>query len=428
MQKVAGLVLRGGTWHLVRRIPKRYKTVDKRAMFSASLDTDSRSAAERKASEVWERQCDFWQAKLDGHAVDERRAFEAVRKVAQSRGYAYLPVDQVAALPDAELLARVEAVSGADAPDPDEMTALMGTAKEPALKFSEVYDAFYALTPDRRMGKSDEQIRKWGNPYKRALNRWIEVNGDGDLTAARREDFLSFRAHWIEKIDTDRKSNNSANSEFQKLTNMLNTVIDGLGLDFVLPLPKRNWRLPKVEDASPPPFSTDWIKSKLLAPGALDGMNPEARAIFLICLNTGARPSEIATLQADRIVLDANVPHVQIRPDGRKVKTKRSVRDIPLLGVALEAARQFHEGFPRYRDNPASLSAAQLKYLRTNGLMESEDHVIYSLRHAFEDRMLEAGFSERVKADLMGHDIDRERYGKGASLDQTAALMEAIVF
>lgn len=60
--------------------------------------------------------------------------------------------------------------------------------------------------------------------------------------------------------------------------------------------------------------------------------------------------------------------------------------------------------------------------------MKLEDHVVYSSRRAFEDRLLEANFPERVKADLMGHDIDGERYGKGASLDQTANLMSGIVF
>lgn len=61
--------------------------------------------------------------------------------------------------------------------------------------------------------------------------------------------------------------------------------------------------------------------------------------------------------------------------------------------------------------------------MRANGLMESEDHVIYSLRHSFEDRMLSANFPERVKADLMGHDINRERYGKGLPLQGMADLL-----
>ncbi|WP_366942749.1 hypothetical protein [uncultured Paracoccus sp.] len=49
-----------------------------------------------------------------------------------------------------------------------------------------------------------------------------------------------------------------------------------------------------------PPFSSGWIQDKLLAQGALDGLNEEARAILLAMVNTGGRPSEIANLTAVR--------------------------------------------------------------------------------------------------------------------------------
>lgn len=58
--------------------------------------------------------------------------------------------------------------------------------------------------------------------------------------------------------------------------------------------------------------------------------------------------------------------------------------------------------------------------------MATEDHVIYSLRYSFEDRMLKANVPECVKADLMGHDINRERYGLGLPLADTSDLLENI--
>ena len=385
--------------------------------------------ARDKAAGAWQAQLDHWQARLDGRSADARLAYEAVRKVAQGRGFNYLPVAQVATLPDDALLNRIEAIGETESSvDLTDVKALMGTVEDPPLLMSEVWGEFYKLTLDRRMKKSPDQIRQWANPFKRALNRWIDVNGDGALTAIRRDDFVSFRSFWIEKIDLEDRSNNTANKDFDKLTNAFYTVIDGLGLELVLPIPKRNWRLPKADPVSPPPFSSDWIRDKILAPDSLDGLNDEARAILLICVNTGARPSEVATLIPSRIDLSANIPHIQIRADGRVVKTKRAIRNIPLVGVALEAARKFPDGFPRYRDTPSSLSSVQLKYMRNNGLMETEDHVIYSLRHSFEDRMLKANFPERVKADLMGHDINRERYGAGLPLADMAVLLNDISF
>ena len=58
--------------------------------------------------------------------------------------------------------------------------------------------------------------------------------------------------------------------------------------------------------------------------------------------------------------------------------------------------------------------------------METEQHRLYGLRHAFEDRLLAAGVDERIRRDLMGHALERERYGEGAKLEQMLSLLEPI--
>jgi len=65
------------------------------------------------------------------------------------------------------------------------------------------------------------------------------------------------------------------------------------------------------------------------------------------------------------------------------------------------------------------------KLLRENGLMETPEHTLYGIRHGFEDRMLDRDVEERIKADLMGHAISRERYGKGASLEKLAGVVRS---
>jgi integrase len=182
------------------------------------------------------------------------------------------------------------------------------------------------------------------------------------------------------------------------------------------------------EGAKRLPFSDDWIRDRLLAPGALDGMNDQERCILMVVINTGARLSEVAGLRAEEICLDHSVPHLSFQPIGRQLKSSNASRSIPLLGIALDAMRQFPEGFPRYRENSASLSAAMNKFLRSNALMETPRHTIYSLRHAFEDRMLDARIDERIRRDLMGHALGRERYGLGASLAHAAELLAPISF
>ncbi|WP_444460531.1 hypothetical protein [Rhodobacter capsulatus] len=57
--------------------------------------------------------------------------------------------------------------------------------------------------------------------------------------------------------------------------------------------------------------------------------------------------------------------------------------------------------------------------------MESDDHTLYSLRHSFEDRMLAAGIDDRIRRDILGHRLSRERYGDGATLEHMQQLLQA---
>jgi hypothetical protein len=50
---------------------------------------------------------------------------------------------------------------------------------------------------------------------------------------------------------------------------------------------------------------------------------------------TGLRLSEAANLQRHTIHLDAQIPYIEVLPDGRRLKTEDSRREIPLVGVAL---------------------------------------------------------------------------------------------
>ena len=58
--------------------------------------------------------------------------------------------------------------------------------------------------------------------------------------------------------------------------------------------------------------------------------------------------------------------------------------------------------------------------------METPEHTLYSLRHAFEDRMLAAGIDDRIRRELFGHRQTRERYGQRASLDHLADVVRSI--
>lgn len=416
-----------GTLYLYKRVPKRYASVEQRKFVWISLHTDSPSVARTKEAATWEQMLAAWEAKLAGDTTDAVQRFAAARDLAEARGFRYMRADQVAKLPVEELRDRFAAIPGfkvqPEKPDMLEASALLGGAKEPALTVSKALELYWTLAKDKTLGKSEDQLRRWKNPRLKAVKNFIAVVGDKAMKDISGDDMLDFRNWWMERLEEEDLTPNSANKDLIHLGDILKTVNRMKRLGLVLPLTDLSF---KESDAKVrPPFSAKWIKEKLAAPGALDGLNPEARAILLVMVNTGCRPSELAALSANTIRLHHNVPHISIEPEGRQVKSKYAKRSIPLLGVSLDALRAFPEGFPRYRESSASLSATINKFLRENGLMESPDHTLYSLRHAFEDRMLAAGIDDRIRRDLFGHRLDRERYGEGATLEHKQQLLQA---
>ena len=420
------LLRRGSAFHLRRRVPLRFREVEPREHVSISLHTDSEKTAKEKAAVVWAEMIDAWEAKLDGATDEGATRLAAAKRLAQRRGRTYFPVEQVAKLPLDELLDRVMAVVNRRGEiDMAEAEALLGGVPAPTTSVSDALDEFWRIEAIRFKGKSEDQIRRAKNPRIKAISNFVQAVGDKPYLEVTTSDLQTFKRWWKAKILAENLTANSANKDFTYLTSTLRAVATDAGALDKIQWDTRGLALPQDEAKTRRAFSTAWISDKLLAPGALAGLNGEARAILIGMVNTGYRPSEGAGLTRAQIRLDANVPHISIEPVGRTLKTASSRRVIPLLGVSLEAFREYPDGFPRYANSP-SLTDTINKFLRENGLLESEEHTLYGLRHSFEDRMLAAGIDERIRRDLMGHSLNRERYGEGASLDQLQALLKPL--
>ncbi|ABD54914.1 DUF6538 domain-containing protein [Jannaschia sp. CCS1] len=421
-----GIAKRGRLYHLRRRVPRRYCGVEPRETVWISLHTDSETVAMSKADRAWSQMIEAWEARLAGNSDDAEARYEAARDLARVRGFRYLDVGAVAKLPVEDVVERVEAIPATmDQLDAIEGAALLGAAPEPCTTVTKTLELYWTLAREKTFGKSEDQLRRWEAPRKKAIKNFVAIVGDKDIANITRDDMLDFRQHWLDRIEAGEVTANSANKDLIHLGDVLKTVNTMKRLGLMLPLGELSFK--QGEARTRPPFSEDWITTRLLAPGALDGLNDQARGILLGMVNTGYRPSEGAALTADTIRLDCDVPHISIEADGRQLKSHFARRVIPLAGASLEAFKQFPDGFPRYR-NSASLSAVVNKFLRTNGLLETPRHSFYSLRHSFEDRMLAAGIDDRIRRDLFGHRLDRERYGKGASLEHVAELVGRVAF
>lgn len=415
------IIRRGSTFHLVRSVPKRYRPVESRAQVWISLATDSPDIATRKAAEAWARMLEAWEARLAGNTDDAEAQFAAARNIAAAKGFRFLPMESVVKLPIDEIVARVLAAHDAKGrPNMQDAQALLGAAKQPPITVSRALEIYWQVAADKVLRKSPDQERRWRNPKRKAIRNFVDVVGDIPISQITPEDMQTFRDWWLEKIATEDLTENSANKDLTHVATVLRTVIRAkrLGLD----LPLGGWRIAEGDERTRPPFSTEWLRDRILAPGALAGLNTQARVIVLAMVNTGCRPSEIACMTRAQILLDAPVPHVSVEPVGRTLKSQYAKRKIPLVGVSLDAMKECPDGFPRYADKPGLANLVN-KYLAANGLKEGPGTTLYSIRHSFQDRMIAAGIDDRTRRDLFGHALTEERYGHGASLEQKREML-----
>lgn len=166
---------------------------------------------------------------------------------------------------------------------------------------------------------------------------------------------------------------------------------------------------------------------------------PALGLIWRLLEGTGCRGSEVVGLRHEDVVLDGLYPHINVAwHENRRVKTKASIRSVPLVGDALVAAREalaLSEGepmlFPKYAHEagPDAVSAALMKHVRT--ITKNPRHVVNSLRHNMKDWLVLAETSERVENRIMGHTVgglgDRVYGGNDAKLKVAYEAMEKAV-
>lgn len=426
------LTRRAGLWHYARRVPDVAAHLDTRGIVKQStrirVADDPRGVkAQRAADQINEALEAYWKALLDGQAAEAQQRYDAARRRARAFGLDYRPTEDLVDASMRDLVERYRTIREST-PAVEEMTtiAVLGGEDPPALRLSTLFEAFEDLHKAANKDLSPDQKRKWKNPKLRAIANFVEVAGDLPLLEVRRNHALAFRSWWQGRIIEEDLEIGTANKDFGHLNTMFRAIENThqLGLSPVF----AELRIAGGRDGQRTAFTPAFVQDRLLADGALDGLNDEARAIVYLIVETGLRLSEAANLTGETIRLDDPIPHVMVRPDGRRMKTDQSERDIPLVGVSLMAARAHPGGFPRYRDKAASLSAIVNKVMSGRGLLPSDSHSLYSLRHTFEDRLTKVEAPDKVASALMGHKFHRPRYGTGPSLEQKLDWLQRIAF
>jgi len=167
-------------------------------------------------------------------------------------------------------------------------------------------------------------------------------------------------------------------------------------------------------------------------------MDDDMRWVVALLSDTGMRLGEAVGLAKSDVVLDADMPHINvILHPWRRLKTKGSERCIPLVGEALWAASRAIEGtsgddflFPRYNrgssSNANSASAAINKWLKPR---VPDNCVIHSFRHSMRDRLRAVECPSDIIDAIGGWTATGigQRYGTGQPLGVKAKWMSLLV-
>ena len=223
---------------------------------------------------------------------------------------------------------------------------------------------------------------------ERNIQSVIDVLGDRPLDEYSSSDAAMYRDYLLKRgLNTA-----SVKRNFSTIRSIINLTIQEHGLDCRNAFSKVY--LPELDDVKQrKPIPIEDIRQIQKDCVSYDD---EARWLVSLISDTGMRLSEAAGLHVDDINLDDDVPYIDLKPHPwRRLKTKGSQRQIPLVGASLWAARRIRSNtnnspytFPKYTSNKGtnanSASAALNKWLKSR---VPEGCVIHSFRHSLRDRL-----------------------------------------
>ena len=164
----------------------------------------------------------------------------------------------------------------------------------------------------------------------------------------------------------------------------------------------------------------------------------EARWLIALISDTGLRLAEAAGALKSDLVVQAEVPHIVIKPySWRSLKTKSSERLVPLVGQSLWAAHQIlanntasSYAFPKYNKRPDatstnSASAALNKWIKAK---TNRTFTIHGFRHAMRDRLRAVECPSEIIDQIGGWATAGvgSAYGTGYNLTVTGKWMKNI--
>jgi integrase len=371
------LWLKSGTYYFVRRVPKDIQEYYKSSRVVICLKTKRRDSAIKASRSIAQRLEDYW----------------------LSLRLSKLDIPALHLLRDKPLSASTSS----------------------SMTLSEALELYLRL-------KGSNKDKVFHRGAERNIQSVIDVLGDRPVDEYASSDAASYRDYLFKKGLTT----NSVKRNFSTIRSIINLCIQEHGLDCKNAFSRVY--LPDLDDSKKrKPIPIENIRK--IQQDSRDE-DDEARWLVALISDTGMRLSEAAGLHINNIILDEDIPYINLTPHSwRSLKTKGSQRQIPLVGASLWAAQRIKNdphhtfAFPRYNTtsstNANSASAAINKWLKPR---VPEGCVIHSFRHSLRDRLRAVQCPSDMIDQIGGWSTAGigQSYGKGYTLSLKREWLERI--
>ncbi|WP_157747891.1 hypothetical protein [Sinorhizobium sojae] len=332
--------------------------------------------------------------------------FERTKEAAGYLGFEYRPAEQfqAASVEDSvAMLSKLLTARDLIQPNAIERAAFGGAIDVPALSASKLYARYKEIQPDKVAGKNEVQAQVIWRKFERTAEFFIAKMGDRDITKLTKKDIVEYRAKLVACVENGEFKSDAGNKYLMNLRQMIREVMEtDYEGDFKDPFDKVKRITGFKDDAARLHFTNDEARAIRVKLDTFKG-NQQFKAMMLVAENTGAGVTELCFLAPSDIVLDAEIPHIKLRPNEFRasLKTDERERDLPLIGVALDAMKQYPSGFADYRDPNGPGRVYRAAYALIKPVVPDKSFAGY--RHRLVTLLRNSEAKDQFQNAIMGH-------------------------
>ncbi|MFZ1471144.1 MAG: tyrosine-type recombinase/integrase, partial [Paracoccaceae bacterium] len=411
---------KAGSWQYRRRVPKAVSAVITKLEFKQKLGDTEREAmaawarhhalVEREIAAAHKRIAQG-DAVMQGGATDHDAYGEALRQMKEMNASGFTRADMLSA---AEIVVNrypvdpeTDAPIGASKVDEYAINLLRLGPKKYSAPAPTLRDAMTFYLKERGGDETPDSLHRFTVTTNRIVGLVKEALGhDPVLTSLTREDARTVRDYMLDRVKTggERISPASVARDLNGLNAIIHFAAKEMPLLATFQNPFSGLSVGKVrgqaaddENRDPlPPVILEEVRARITAHA-----KKNLGLIWRILEGTGCRLSEVSGLRVEDVDASGEFPNIRVTwHENRRLKTAASRRHVPMVGDALEAAkealnqpRQGNLLFPSYGHSRGgdAASAALMKHVRA--VTSDRKHVVHSLRHNMKDRLMLAEVS-----------------------------------